>query len=175
MNKNLISELKAAIDAVVKPYNKIIFFCVGTDRSTGDSYGPLVGHMLKERLNNSNIEIYGTLHNPIHAKNLEKKLNSIDNDNNLVIAIDSCLGRMDSIGEVEIRNKPINPGSATGKDLPGVGDISIRGIVNISSGDFSFTVLQNTRLSLVYDLAATTVDAITNLFHQEKLKDVFSM
>lgn len=175
MNKNLISELKAAIDAVVKPYNKIIFFCIGTDRSTGDSYGPLVGQMLKENLKDSNIEVYGTLHNPIHAKNLEKKLNSIDTENNLVIAIDSCLGRVDSIGKIQIKNKPIKPGSGMGKDLQGVGDIGISGIVNISSGDFSFVILQNTRLSLVYDLAATTVDAITNLFNQEKLKEVLSM
>ena len=30
----------------------IVFVCIGTDRSTGDSLGPLVGTLLKEKKNN---------------------------------------------------------------------------------------------------------------------------
>lgn len=170
MNENLIRDLQTAIDAVEKPYNKIIFFCIGTDRSTGDSYGPLVGHMLKKRLNNPNIEVYGTLHNPIHAQNLEENLNSIDTKNNLIIAVDACAGRLESVGKIEIKNKPMNPGSAMDKDLPSVGDISIKGILNIS-GDFLFIRMQNTRLSIVYDLSTLTANTIISLFNQENIKE----
>ena len=51
----------------------IIFVCIGTDRSTGDSLGPLVGYKLKY-LSKNNIYIYGTLENPIHAKNMVDSL-----------------------------------------------------------------------------------------------------
>ena len=40
----------------------IIFLCIGTDRSTGDSLGPIVGHKLRN-LKITNIFIYGSLSN----------------------------------------------------------------------------------------------------------------
>ena len=50
--------------------------CIGTDRSTGDSLGPLVGTMLQEKTL-SHFHVYGTLEEPIHAVNLEEKINAI--------------------------------------------------------------------------------------------------
>ena len=50
--------------------------CVGTDRSTGDALGPLVGSALKSRqaegLIPPTVTIHGTIHEPVHALNLEK-------------------------------------------------------------------------------------------------------
>ncbi|MCX7773123.1 MAG: spore protease YyaC, partial [Clostridia bacterium] len=51
----------------------VVVMCIGTDRSTGDSLGPLVGDMLtKWKL--PGVQVYGTLDNPVHARNLEEVL-----------------------------------------------------------------------------------------------------
>ena len=86
----LFKELKP----IVKENRNIIFLCIGTDRSTGDSLGPLIGYKLRY-LKKKNFYIYGTLLNPIHAKNLGIILDRIDENftDPFIIAIDSCLGR----------------------------------------------------------------------------------
>jgi putative sporulation protein YyaC len=131
----------------------IIFVCIGSDRSTGDSLGPLVGHKLQYFTRN-NIFIYGTLDNPVHAKNLEIILNDINSTftNPYIIAVDACLGSFKNIGNIFIQKKPLKPGLALNKVLPSVGEMSITGIVNIY-GNFDFMVLQNTRLQVVMNLA----------------------
>ena len=131
----------------------ILFICIGSDRSTGDSLGPLVGYKLKY-FSRNNILVYGDLENPIHAKNIISTLDKINSNfkNPYIIAIDSCLGSLNNIGKIFIKKSPLIPGLALNKNLPKVGDMSITGIVNISSG-FDFLVLQNTRLNTVMNLA----------------------
>ncbi|MEM5590697.1 spore protease YyaC [Niallia circulans] len=131
----------------------IVFICIGTDRSTGDSLGPLIGTLLSEK-NISPFHVYGTLDDPIHALNLEEKLREVHkkHQNPYIIGIDACLGRMKSVGIVQIGDGPVKPGSGVNKELPPVGNIHITGIVNIS-GFMEFLVLQNTRLSLVLNMA----------------------
>lgn len=141
------------LNPILAQDRSIIFVCIGTDRSTGDSLGPLVGYKLKY-LSKNNIHIYGTLENPIHAKNMVEvlakiKLNFI---NPYIVAIDSCLGSLSNIGKIFIQKKPLSPGLALNKQLPTIGEMSITGIVNIS-GSFEFLVLQNTRLCTVMNLA----------------------
>ncbi|MBS5886578.1 spore protease YyaC [Clostridium sp.] len=131
----------------------IIFICIGTDRCTGDSLGPLIGYKLKN-ISKNKIHIYGSLETPIHSKNLIEVTNKINLnfDNPYIIAIDSCLGKISNIGKVFIDKKPLQPGLALNKNLPPIGDLSITGIVNIG-GNFEFIVLQNTRLYTVMSLA----------------------
>ena len=138
---------------IIAQNRPIIFVCIGTDRSTGDSLGPLVGYKLKY-LSKNNIHIYGTLENPIHAKNMVDVLSKIKSNfiNPYIVAIDSCLGSLSNIGKVFIQKKPLSPGLALNKQLPAIGEMSITGIVNIS-GNFEFLVLQNTRLYTVMNLA----------------------
>ena len=147
---DILSEIIASVTNENRP---IVFLCIGTDRSTGDSLGPLVGEKLKF-LNRNNLVFYGNLENPVHAKNLRDTIDEIYSTYNspFIIAIDACLGNLQNVGKVFIENKPILPGSAMKKDLPMIGDISITGIVNIS-GALEFMVLQNTRLFTVMKLA----------------------
>ncbi len=133
----------------------LVILCIGTDRSTGDSLGPLVGHKLSPIIKSfKNVNLIGTLENPIHAQNLEESLQKINESykNPFIIAIDSSLGRQDRVGYLSIKNSPLRPGAGVNKTLPSVGDISITGIVNIG-GIMEFMVLQNTRLSLVMNMA----------------------
>lgn len=96
----------------------------------------------------------GTLNDPVHAKNLDEKIDEINThyEKALVIAVDASLGNMDKIGYVNIRNGPLKPGLGVNKDLPTIGHISITGVVNIK-GMMEYMVLQNTRLSLVMNMA----------------------
>jgi len=57
------------------PYEEFVILCIGTDRSTGDALGPIIGHKLVNSLSKyDNIYIYGTLDDPVHAKNLQEKI-----------------------------------------------------------------------------------------------------
>ncbi|ACD54097.1 UNVERIFIED_ORG: spore protease YyaC [Clostridium botulinum] len=152
----LLSELKPILDEK----RNIVFLCIGTDRSTGDCLGPLIGYKL-QFLSYDNIHICGNLKNPIHSKNLVQRIDEINLkfNNPFIIAIDSCLGKINNIGKIFIDKKPLYPGKALNKDLPAVGDISITGIVNISS-NFDFLVLQNTRLYTVSMIADIISKAI---------------
>ena len=150
---NIRETLIEEIIPVIKSNRDIVVLCIGTDRSTGDSLGPLVGEKLKFLVRNR-VHIYGNLENPVHAKNIEETINNINIlfPNAFIIAVDASLGSLANVGKVIIESKPLSPGYALNKDLPKVGDLSITGIVNIS-GSLEFMVLQNTRLYVVMKLA----------------------
>lgn len=158
------------LNDVMQENKHIVFICIGTDRSTGDSLGPLVGYKLKF-LSRNNIHVYGSLESPVHSKNLVEILNKVNLhfNNPYIIAIDACLGSLQNIGKVFIEEGPLYPGLALNKDLPAVGNLSITGIVNIS-GNFEFMVLQNTRLHTVMSLA----DCISNGIYHFILKSLGS-
>ena len=138
----------------------IVFVCIGTDRSTGDSLGPLIGTLLQEK-EIAPYHIYGTLDDPIHAVNMDAKLSEIKQKhfNPFIIGIDACLGRLKSVGSIQVGNGPVKPGAGVNKELPEVGNMHITGIVNVS-GFMEFFVLQNTRLNLVLKMAKTIANGI---------------
>lgn len=138
----------------------VVIVCVGTDRSTGDALGPLVGTNLR-KINIEKLHIYGTLDEPVHALNLADKLSFIKRQhfNPYIVAIDACLGQLTSVGHIHVGDGPVKPGAGVNKDLPPVGNMYITGIVNVG-GFMEYFVLQNTRLSLVFDLAEVIANAI---------------
>lgn len=131
----------------------IVFVCIGTDRSTGDSLGPLVGYKINN-IRYRNIHIYGSLESPVHAKNIDDIMRQITILHNkpFIVAVDACLGKMDHVGYINIGEGSIKPGSGVNKELAPVGDMFITGIVNFG-GFMDFLVLQNTRLSIVMKMA----------------------
>lgn len=144
------------------PYNELVFLCIGTDRSTGDSLGPLIGYKLSNYITRyPNVYLWGTLDDPVHAKNLKEKIAQIHEfyERPFIIAIDACLGKTERIGYVKVGNGPLKPGAGVNKELPSVGDIHITGIVNLC-GYMEYLVLQNTRLSLVMKMAETIAEGI---------------
>lgn len=132
---------------------QIVFLCIGSDRATGDCLGPIVGYKLS-KLQQKNIILYGTLDQPVHAKNLKETMSLIyqNHRNALVIAIDASLGKSGHIGYITIGEGPLLPGAGVDKELPPVGDIFITGIVNFS-GVLDHMLLQTTRLNVVMILA----------------------
>ena len=142
-------------------HSHLIFLCIGTDRATGDSLGPITGHKLISSIRMKDISIFGTLEKPVHAKNINQTLDFIQAayEKPYIAAIDACLGKPESVGFITIGDGPVNPGAGLSKSLPTVGNLSITGIVNVATG-MDFTVLQNTRLHLVMKMAEVIHDGI---------------
>jgi len=141
---------------------EVILLCIGTDRSTGDSLGPLTGTKIKEK-HLPGLSVIGTLEKPVHAENLRATLSEIRlmYKNPFIIALDACLGCLDSVGFITLAEGPLKPGTAVKKELPEVGEIHLTGIVNIN-GFAQFMVLQNTRLNIVWQMS----DALCSIFNR---------
>lgn len=158
---NYTSELQSLISkGFERGHDSLVFVCIGTDRSTGDSLGPLVGYKIG-KLKHKNVYVFGDLDNPVHAKNIEEVMKMIYSTypSPYVIAIDACLGRMDHVGCILIGEGSIKPGSGVNKELAPVGNMYITGIVNFG-GFMDFLVLQNTRLSMVMKMADLVASGI---------------
>lgn len=136
-----------------------VIVCIGTDKCIGDCLGPLVGTILEDNL--FPLPVYGTISNPIHALNIDKRLAEINilHPNACIIGIDACLGESKSIGELHTRDYAIHPGKGVGKSLPDVGNYSIIGIVD-SSDNADFFSSRSIRLALIMDMAKTISRAI---------------
>lgn len=167
---NFTKQIKQIKKHTVKHRQTLIFFCIGSDRATGDCLGPLVGHMLLNAFSdtshpNTLPRIYGTLQNPIHAMNLESSLNHITHaySNPYIVAVDASLGISEHIGYITLSPGPLVPGIGVQKRLPLVGDTSITGIVNLS-GVNGHSTLQTTHLSTVIESASFIANGILNAF-----------
>lgn len=151
-------------------YDKdIIIMCIGSDRSTGDSLGPIVGYHLSD-CNIKNVYIYGDLFHPINATNLSKAIEYIKkvHANSFIIAIDACLGQQKHIGYITLAKGPLAPGMGIKNELPKVGDIHITGIVN--TFDNGSHLLHSTRLCTVVTLAKAIENSIRWTFQQSLSK-----
>lgn len=139
---------------------RVCFFCIGSDRSTGDSFGPLVGTLLKI---NGWPRVIGTLERPCDAHAVEAACREAAafraEGQGIVVAIDACLGKPLSAGSFLTAEGPIQPGAATGAKLPPVGDYSIAGVVNVN-GPKPYALLQTTPLFNVLQMAGRLADAI---------------
>jgi putative sporulation protein YyaC len=138
----------------------LVILCIGTDRSTGDSLGPLVGERLKKTCNRAHV--LGNLAEPVHAGNLSKILSEMNllYHNPFIIAVDASLGRSENVGTVKLGHGSLKPGAGVNKDLPAVGNFHVTGIVNVG-GFMEYFVLQNTRLFIVMKMADIISDGIS--------------
>lgn len=137
-----------------------VLLCIGTDRSTGDCLGPLIGSYLQD--SGAGARVVGTLDEPVHATNLAETLAALAREGPppLVIAVDACLGSLENVGRITVGRGPIRPGAGVNKELPPVGDLYITGVVNVG-GFMEYFVLQNTRLGLVMRMARTIAAGVT--------------
>lgn len=132
---------------------ELVFLCIGTDRSTGDSLGPLIGYKLKQ-MKLSKAAVFGTLERPVHAMNLEQYLEvlRICYPDALIAAVDASVGNREHVGFVTLGRGALKPGLGVSKDLNAVGDIFITGIVG-SCSSYDPLYLQSVRLSIVMQMA----------------------
>jgi putative sporulation protein YyaC len=140
---------------------EVIILCIGSDRSTGDSLGPIVGTMLTEK--DIPFQVYGTLEKPVHAlniKNILKEINQTYNDP-FIMGIDACLGDERHIGHIFLKEGSLVPGLAVNKKLPSVGDFHMKAVVNYLDPLSPAQSLNNTRLFTVIKIAEVMTKIIT--------------
>ncbi|GAA0137333.1 hypothetical protein YSY43_41740 [Paenibacillus sp. YSY-4.3] len=136
------------------PLDHVTFLCIGTDRSTGDALGPLVGTRLEELGFPS---VVGSLRHPCDADNLVHRMNAIPKDH-VIIAIDACLGVPASVGSFIVSGKPLLPAQSVGGGLPEAGHYSIAAVVNVN-GPKPYWTLGMTSLYKVMQMADEIVRA----------------
>ncbi len=152
----------------------LTFLCIGTDRSTGDALGPLTGSHLSEQ-KTFPFSVIGTLAEPAHALNLEERIQEIQQQHpdSFIIAIDACLGKGTSVGQFLFEQAPMLPGQGVGKNLPAVGHMSIKGVVNIA-GFMEHAVLQSTRLHLSFEMSRILARALQlaySRYHSQEMNN----
>lgn len=111
-----------------------VFMCIGTPKHVWDSFGPMVGSLLRE--DKQDIICLGTMDNPVNSHNVEKTENIIREKypNHLLIAVDgAATNHKDKANRIWIREGGFKPGEAYSKDLKEVGDYSL--LYSIDSDD----------------------------------------
>ena len=149
----LALQLQAMLAELDAPHCPVIL-CIGTDRVTGDSLGPLAGSFLEAYGAYHPLTVYGTLDAPVHALNLSRVMRRIKNKHprSPILAVDASLGARRHVGYITLGKGSLSPGAGVQKSLDPVGDLFITGIINTASCGGQLA-LQNTRLAPVARLA----------------------
>lgn len=147
-------------EMALKGKSGVMYLCIGTDRSTGDSLGPLIGHKLQRR-RFSGAAVVGTLDRPVHAMNLDlyARYIRLHFPDYVVVAIDASVGSVDHVGYATLGRGALQPGLGVSKELEAVGDISITGIVG-GCNSRDPVMLQSVRLSMVMKMADCICESI---------------
>lgn len=141
----------------VEKGKKIIFLCVGSNKVIGDSFGPVVGSKLSEKLEkNGNIKIIGNMLKPIYKQNLKSTLNIVNKiENKYLILIDSAVSENEYVGNIFISDNSIEFGKSIGSGIKALGDINIKAGVcsNLYNSNKNFYQLKNVSKELINELS----------------------
>lgn len=153
---DFVGQLNRRIRYVKK--ENVVFVCIGSDRVTGDSIGPLIGSSLKEL----GYDVIGTLDEPVHALNMVDRLKEVPKFKK-VIAIDASTSNdLYELGSVCVVNEGLAPGKGLGKDLGVIGEVSIKCVVSSLgySHKHTYDLLCQVRLGLLMKMRDYVVDGI---------------
>ena len=144
-----------------------VFICIGSDLVLGDSLGPLIGTLLKNK--NVPCYVYGTLNFPITAKDIEcaKQYIRQTHPSSILVAIDAAIGEEDDVGLIRVINSGLMPGLGVNKNLGQIGDVSIIGVVAGKSVK-NKELFNLTRLNLVYNMAENIANGIAEYTNFKK-------
>ena len=118
------------------------FVCIGTNRIISDSFGPRVGKKLKQVFyKNENINVYGTMENPIHLKNVEYFLKKIENKNQIIL-IDSAIGRKEDIGNTYVNRGGMEIGKAFNHSIYIPANINIKTVIGAKEYMQNYSIYQ---------------------------------
>ena len=118
------------------------FVCIGTNRIISDSFGPRVGKKLKQVFyKNENINVYGTMENPIHLKNVEYFLKKMENKNQIIL-IDSAIGRKEDIGNTYVNRGGMEIGKAFNHSIYIPANINIKTVIGAKENMPNYSIYQ---------------------------------
>ena len=113
-----------------------VILCIGSDKIAGDRVGPIVGDILKNRLN-ARCFVYGATGKSVNGRNVQDFLELIKcaHPESPVIAVDACLSKEAEKPFVAVVSGGVNPKRAiTGIENP-AGDVGVLGAVEKPSDD----------------------------------------
>ncbi|MDF2935098.1 MAG: sporulation protein YyaC [Paenibacillaceae bacterium] len=147
---------------------QLVFLCIGTDRSSGDAFGPLTGTLLQEAGFGL---VVGTLAHPCDGDTWGERILELEAmltppAGRVVVSVDACLGNAASLGLFLMKAGPLTPGTSLRRGLPPVGDYSIGGIV-CENRAHPYTALQTAPLGRVLPMARQVVQAALEIFPAE--------
>ncbi len=130
-----------------------VILCIGSDKISGDSLGPLVGGILREEYSLP-CPVYGTENAPVNGVNLHEYRNMLEqyHSDSIVIAIDAAVGSQSELGIVKLRGGGIRAGGAINSPHKTLGSIGILGVV-AQKCDNVLGALLETPFALVETLA----------------------
>ncbi len=113
-----------------------VILCIGSNQVIGDSLGPMVGDLLREKYNTPAF-VYGGLKKPVNGINFCAYFEHLKKTHpkSFIIAIDACVGEKNDVGKIKYSAKGLKAGEALRKNLPRIGDIGVLGIVAERSND----------------------------------------
>lgn len=147
---------------------KVLFLCIGSEKIAGDSLGPLVGTLLKEK-HKIPFPVVGCEDTPVNGVNISRYKGYINDffPTHKIIAIDAALGDKSDVGTVKFRSGGVKAGGALGAKNEPIGDIAILGVVGEKGSDCMQTLL-NASFTEVLALAEKIADTITEVFCKER-------
>ena len=154
--ENFTKAFNEPIKEKLNKVNLVVFVCIGTDAVIADSLGPIIGTKLTP-YEKWTVSVYGTLHDPITAKNANNYAKFPDDT--LVVAIDATIHDMEP-GSIIVAEESLKPGEEAGADLKEIGDVVIKGVVSNKKN------IDNVRLSFIMDFADYITEGIlaSNIF-----------
>ena len=114
---------------------QIVIVCFGTNAISGDSLGPTVGSLLRDKYKVPAF-VYGTDDHCVNGKNMGEWIEFIKavHGNALYIAVDASLGSGEKTGQIILRADGVCPAAIKGKKER-FGDVGILGVVAKNSSD----------------------------------------
>ena len=151
-----------------REFSNVIFLCIGTDRITGDCFGPLVGYKLNQYFyNDEKTKVIGDLSTLVCSNNINETINNINRTyhNPFIISIDSAISDTTIPGTIVVNDKGVSLGAGINRQMTSIGDMSIKGVVstNLNNPKVNMQLLQNVRLNLVMDMADVVSKGIYNV------------
>ena len=148
--KRFVWELNNSIDSE----KDVVFVCIGTATIIGDSFGPLVGTVLKKLLaKNKRVTVIGDIQNCMTYENIQNQMVSINQkySNSLIIVIDSALSSKSNIGKIYIQKRGLKYAESLRKTNEVIGNVSIKAVV----GENCFNSIRN-----FYNLKDVSIERI---------------
>ncbi len=131
----MLSGIKFVLLEKITIMKNLVFLCIGTTKIIGDSIGPKVGDKLKSR--DIDAYVYGNTARQVTAINVDDYVRMIKlrHSSDIVVVIDSALGKLADVGSVKVTKNGIKPGGAFDKGKERIGDIGILAVVGDADSD----------------------------------------
>lgn len=163
-DENRVEKLSEGLKELLSGVKPVVL-CVGCEKVLGDSLGPMVGSKLIEGVK-GDVVVYGMMSGNVNAKNLmiASQMIKLLHEDRALIVVDAALGHKEEIGTIQLYSHGLFPGSATNKNLPCVGDVSIVGVVNQKICAFEMTMLYTAKQMMITNMAQTIFEALNRAF-----------